>query len=38
MLVYTWISLRDFSIGFFDLPLPAPFDAGMKGAKQYIIN
>jgi hypothetical protein len=34
MLIYAWISLRDFSVDFFDFPLPAPFDVGMKGANE----
>ena len=38
MLVYAWISLRVFSIGFFGLPLPAPFDVGVKGANECIID
>lgn len=38
MLMYAWISLRAFSIDFFDLPLPPPFDVEMKGANKCIAS
>jgi hypothetical protein len=36
--MYAWISLRGFSFVFFGLPLPAPFDVGMKRANMSSVS